>query len=257
VLVYPRQDGDFKDEERSLIAMATAFAAAAGDHAERDRRAGAQSRDLDQIVGIGRELGSIRDLDALIGRLLVRATQFLGFSRAFAGLKEDRSFRVRWLFGAGESAAVRLVLSRRRGHRSLARTAGVLNQSSRGDRRRPFGSARRLGRPSAARGAGARERGRGSGRAGRARSARSGPITAEDVRRAQALATQVGLALEVTGNLQFSDQPWRRNESLAGLALELASLLRLPEFANRFLSRVADMMGASAAALGHLAGPRT
>jgi two-component system NtrC family sensor kinase len=249
VLVYPRQDGDFKDEERSLIAMATAFAAAASDHAERERRAGARSRDLDQIVGIGRELASIRDLDALIERLLVRATQFLGYSRAFAGLKEDRSFRVRWLLGAGESGASDLTLA------GGAATEALLEQQVFAANRSEEIAAAHAG---ALAGLGGRQLlevpvlasgGEVLAVLGLLDRRDQALIGSEDIRRAQALATQVGLALEVTGNLQFSDQPWRRNPSLAGLALELASLLRLPEFANRFLSRVADMMGASSAAL--------
>jgi PAS domain S-box-containing protein len=75
------------------------------------------------------------------------------------------------------------------------------------------------------------------------------PISPEDIRRAQALATQVAIALEVTRNLEISERHRRRAESLMGLALELNALLRLPEFAKSFVARAVDMMGASAAAL--------
>jgi two-component system, NtrC family, sensor kinase len=74
-------------------------------------------------------------------------------------------------------------------------------------------------------------------------------ISQEDIRRARALAAQVAVALEVTRNLHRSEQHRRRAESLMGLALELNSHLRLPEFAKSFVSRAAGILGAHQAAL--------
>src|SRR5262249_47006247 len=74
-------------------------------------------------------------------------------------------------------------------------------------------------------------------------------IAKEDVRRAQALAGQVTVALEVSRNLLLSEQHRKRAESLTSLALELHSLIRGPEFAQSFVRRAAEMMGVEGAAL--------
>ncbi len=74
-------------------------------------------------------------------------------------------------------------------------------------------------------------------------------ISTEDVRRASALATHVAVALEVTRNLHLSEQHRARAESLMGLALELSSMIRAPEFGKTFVTHAAQMTGASAGAL--------
>jgi two-component system NtrC family sensor kinase len=68
-------------------------------------------------------------------------------------------------------------------------------------------------------------------------------------RRAQALAAQATVALEVSRNLLVSEQNRRRAESLTRLAVEVNSLVRGPEFAAKFLDRAAEMMEAADAAL--------
>src|SRR5207237_6788060 len=77
----------------------------------------------------------------------------------------------------------------------------------------------------------------------------TGQITSEDIRRAQALAAQVAVALEVSRNLLLSEQHHRRSTALTSLALEVNSLLRGPEFAHRFVERAASIMDARDAAL--------
>jgi len=67
--------------------------------------------------------------------------------------------------------------------------------------------------------------------------------------KATILAGQAAVALEMTRNLHLSEQHRRRAEALMSLALETSSLVRLPEFAKRFVSRVAGMLDAHAAAL--------
>jgi PAS domain S-box-containing protein len=67
--------------------------------------------------------------------------------------------------------------------------------------------------------------------------------------KATILAGQAAVALEMTRNLHLSEQHRRRAETLMSLALETSSLLRLPEFSKRFVSRVANMLDAQAAAL--------
>ncbi|HYL11774.1 MAG TPA: PAS domain S-box protein [Terriglobales bacterium] len=67
--------------------------------------------------------------------------------------------------------------------------------------------------------------------------------------KATILAGQAAVALEMTRNLHLSEQHRHRAEALMSLALETGSLLRLPEFSKRFVSRVAGMLDAHAAAL--------
>jgi two-component system NtrC family sensor kinase len=74
-------------------------------------------------------------------------------------------------------------------------------------------------------------------------------ISPEDIRRARALAAPVAVALEAARNLDLAKEHGSRAEDLMAMALELNSLLRLPEFAQSFTQRAAEMLGASAAAL--------
>jgi PAS domain S-box-containing protein len=67
--------------------------------------------------------------------------------------------------------------------------------------------------------------------------------------KATILAGQAAMALEMTRHLHLSEQHRRRAEALMSLARESSSLVRLPEFARSFLSRVASMLDAQAAAL--------
>src|SRR5437588_10127322 len=74
-------------------------------------------------------------------------------------------------------------------------------------------------------------------------------ISHEDIRRARALAAQVAVALEASRNLDLSERHRTRAESLMNLALELNSLLKLPDFAHSFARRAAEKLGAQIAAL--------
>src|SRR6185312_8904917 len=74
-------------------------------------------------------------------------------------------------------------------------------------------------------------------------------ITNEDVRRAQALASQMAVGLEATRNLHLAEQHRCRADSLVQLALKLNSFQRLPEFANELVARAKEMTRAAAAVL--------
>jgi two-component system NtrC family sensor kinase len=77
-------------------------------------------------------------------------------------------------------------------------------------------------------------------------------ISQEDIRRARALSNQAAIALEVASNLHLSEQHRRRAESLIELAREIDGALRLPEFARRFVSRLAELTGSRAGLLAVL-----
>jgi PAS domain S-box-containing protein len=249
VLVYPRREGAFTAEEKGLVSSIADIGGQSIAHAELYVTAREQARELHQILTISSELGSISQLDTFMQRFVLRASHFLGFGRGFVGLLEGGVFHLRWKFSDGTSGRADSIFPQGIASRALLKREvfstddvselpGVNGDliakfkvkqllavpllGSNGDVLGMFGVLDRLDRA---------------------------PISGEDIRRARALAAQVAIALEVTRNLHRSDQHQRRAESLMGLALELNSTLRLPEFANKFVNRAADMLGASAGSL--------
>jgi PAS domain S-box-containing protein len=249
VLIYPRQEGVFSAEEKSLISVVTGFAAVAIANAELYNTARARAYELHQLLDISAELGSIGQLDEFLQQFALRAADFLGFGRGFIGLLEGDSFHVRWAAENGQKKPVDFQLP------SGPASSALLNKEvfwsddpskipganqeiltrfnvqqlltvplldTDGEVLGMFGVLDRLDKEG---------------------------ISAEDVRRARALAAQVAVALEVTRNLHQSEQHRRRAESLMGLALELNGHLRLPDFARSFVGRAANILGAHQAAL--------
>ena len=249
ILVYPRQQGAFRPEEKSLLAAVAGFGAVAIANAELCGTARAQAQELQQLLDISSELGSIGDLDQFMQRFALRAADLLGFDRAFLGLLEDGVFRVRWGAEGGRTERVELVLP------EGPTTRALIN-------REVFWCDDAASIPGANREALARfnikqmltvplldTRGAVLGMFGVLdRLDRTG-ISQADIRSARVLAAQVAVALESTRNLHLSEQHRRRAESLMGLALELNSQLQLPEFARSFVTRAADLMEAPMTAL--------
>ena len=249
VLVYPRPEGAFSTEEKSLISVVTGFAAVAMANAELYNTARAQAHELHQLLDISAELGSIGQLDEFLQQFALRAADFLGFGRGFIGLLENGAFHVRWaaenghprqvdfMFPAGpasqtllrkevfwsdEPAKVPGANLEILGKFDVRQLLSVPLLDTEGEVLGMFGVLDRLDRAG---------------------------ISQEEIRRARALAAQVAVALEVTRNLHQSEQHRRRAESLMALALELNGHLRLPDFARSFVGRAADILGAHCAAL--------
>jgi len=249
ILVYPRREGAFSAEEKSLISAVAGFGAVAIANAELYNTAHAQAHELHQLLDISAELGSIGHLDQFLQQFALRAADFLGFGRAFIGLLEDGEFRVRWGAEGGQTRCVELVFPAGIASRALinkevfwtddpTKISGANLEVIAKFNVRQLLAVPLLGTDGQVLGMfGVLDR---LDRAG---------ISQEDIRRARALAAQVAVALEVTRNLHTSEQHRRRAESLMGLALELNSMLRLPEFAKAFVSQAAEMMGAHCAAL--------
>ena len=249
VLVYPRREGPFSAEEKSLLPVITSFAAVAISNAELYAKARAQAHELHQILSIASELGSSADLDQFMQKFILRASDFLSFGRAFVGLMEDDKIEVRWSFAEGKA-----------GPGSFVIPEGVLTQAMRnkdvlwaddasdlqGVNRQlltQFNVRQLLAVPLLG------SSGQLLGIFGVLDRLDHGAISKEDIRRAQALAAQVTVALEVSHNLQLSEQHRSRAESLTNLALQVSSLLRGPEFSARFVERAAAMMESRGAAL--------
>ncbi|HMH01379.1 MAG TPA: GAF domain-containing protein, partial [Terriglobales bacterium] len=249
VLVYPRDEGAFSGEDKSLVSAVAGFGAVAMANAELYATAREQAHELHQLLDISSELGSIGHLDEFMQQFVLRASDFLGFSRAFIGLLDDGVFHLRWGTDNGvtdpmdhefpEGTALRALINKEVfwtddpkkvpdanlemiAKLKVRQILAVPLQGSDGQVLGMFGVLDRLDRQG---------------------------ISQEDIRRAQVLAAQAAVVLEVTRNLELSEEHRRRAESLMGLALELNPLRRLPEFARGFVARAADMMGARGAAL--------
>ena len=249
VLIYPRQEGVFSAEEKSLISVVTGFAAVAIANAELYSTARARAYELHQLLDISAELGSIGQLDDFLQQFALRAADFLGFGRGFIGLLENGAFHVRWVAENGQKKRVDFLLPTGPASRALlnkevfwsddpSKVPGIsleiLTQfdvrqlltvpllDTNGEVLGMFGVLDRIDQAD---------------------------ISQEEVRRARALAAQVAIALEVTRNLHQSEEHRRRAESLMALALELNGHLRLPEFARSFVGRAANILGADQAAL--------
>ncbi|HKD03598.1 MAG TPA: PAS domain S-box protein [Terriglobales bacterium] len=250
VVVYPRHEGVFSAEEKSLVASVAGFGAVAIANAELYSTAREQAQELHQLLEISSELGSIGDLDKFLQRFSLRAADFLGFTRAFIGLlEEDGSFHVRWGADNGQTVMVDLVFPEGAASTALLNrevfwsddpqkvpgaNLEIIRQFSVrqilavplvGSDRQVFGMFGVLDRRDQV------------------------GISQEDIRLAKALATQVSVALQVTRNLHLSEQHRRRASSLMALVLDLNAQVRLPEFARSFVSRASEMMGARGAAL--------
>ena len=249
ILVYPRQDGIFTVDERSLVSAVAGFGAVAVANAELYSTARSQAHELHQLLEISSELSSIGNLDKFLEAFVVRAADFLGFGRCFIGLLEDGAFRVR--LGAEKGAARRVDLTFPEGIGTKALFAKEVFWSddvaqlpgANLEAIAKFEIKQLLAVPMLG------SDGNVMGMFGVLDRLDQAGVSPEDIRRARALAAQVAVALEVMRNLHLSDQHRKRAEALMGLAFELSSLVHLPEFNQRFVTRAAELSGAGAAAL--------
>ncbi len=249
VLVYPRQEGAFTTEEKKLLPVITSFASVAISNAELYATAREQAHELHQIISISSELGSISDVEQFMRRFIQRASDFLGFSRSFVGLIEADKTQIRWSYAEGKHGPAGYVIPEGILTRAIqnkqvfwADDATQVPQANQ-EILDQFKVRQLLAVPLLGTG------GQPLGMFGVLDRVDQGSISQEDIRRAQALAAQVTVALEVSRNLQVSEQHRQRAESLTNLALEVNSLLRGPEFARKFVERAAGMMEAPHAAL--------
>jgi PAS domain S-box-containing protein len=258
ILVYPRQEGGFTTEEKSLLSAVTGFGAVAIANAELCGTARAQARELQQLLDIFSELSSIGHLDEFLEQFVIRATGFLGYRRGFVGLLEEGVFHSRWNSVDGKSGMVDATLPEGILSQALLKKEVFWTDNAREvaganlELLAKFNVRQLLAVPLVG------SEGQVLGMFGVLdRLDRTG-ISQEDIRSARALAAEAAVALESARNLHLSEQHRRRAESLMKLVLELSSQLQLPEFARSFVIRAAELVGVKAAALlvkqeGHLA----
>ena len=250
VFLHTSNSQFFNDD---MAVKATILAVQLGSLLEAQRlyaTANAHANELHQLLEISSELGSSSSkLDEFLKKFVVRAAEFLGFARSYIALLEDDSCQVRWVADNGQAHPLEVSFSAE----AAARVLGSKEVFWTDDIRQV---------PEADQESAAKHNvrqvltvpllssdGRNLGMFGVLDRLDQAGISAEDIRRARALAAPVAVALEAARNLDLSHQHRRRSEELTAMALELNSLLRLPEFAQSFTARAAEMLGAGSAAL--------
>jgi two-component system NtrC family sensor kinase len=249
ILVYPRPDGVFTAEEKSLVSAIAGFGAVAVAHAELCATAQGQAHELHQLLEISSELSSSGDLEHFLQAFVVRAADFLGYGRCFIALLEDGQFLIRCAVTRGESRRVDTVFPEGIATRALRAKEVFWSDDV---RQLPGANLEVLAQYEAQQllavpllGAD----GKVLGMFGVLDRLDNTGISQQDIRRARALAAQVSVVLEVAHNLHQSERHRKRSESLTQLAREIDGLLRLPDFAGKFVERAIALAGAQAGAL--------
>ncbi len=249
ILVYPRLSTPFTQEDKTLVSALAGFGAVAIANAELYGMARAQACELHEILEISFELGSAGKLDEFMQTSVVRAASFLGFQRCVIGLLEADTFHIRWGVENGVARPLDIpfydgvatgTLKKKNVFftEDASKTPGANLDFVAAFQIRQLLAVPLLG-----------SNGDVLGMFGVLDRIEPGPINDEDVRRARALAAQVAIALELTRNLHQSEEHRRRAEVLVSIALELNTVLHLPEFMRNFTRRAAALLGSRAAAL--------
>jgi len=249
ILVYPRHEAPFTQEDKTLVSALAGFGAVAVANAELYGMARAQAQELHEILEISCELSSAGKLDQFMQTSVLRASGFLGFKRCFIGLLEEGKFHIRWGLENGRARPVDIplhagVASQHLMHKEVfvteeaAKTPGANLDFVAAFQIKQLLAVPLLG-----------SNGDVLGMFGVLDRVEAGPIVEEDVRRARALAAQVAIVLELTRNLHQSEQHRRRAEALVTLGLELNTVLHLPEFMRNFAVRSSALLGGAGVGL--------
>jgi PAS domain S-box-containing protein len=249
ILIYPRSEGAFTAEEKSLVSAIAGFGAVAVAHAELCATAQGQAHELHQLLEISSELSSSGDLEHFLKAFVVRAADFLGYGRCLIALLEGDVFRVRCAGIHGKARSVDTVFPEGIATRALrekevfwsddlTQLAGVNFEVLEQHQAKQLLAVPLLGAD-----------GKVLGMFGVLDRLDNTGISQQDIRRARALAAQVSVVLEVAHNLHQSERHRKRSEALTQLAREVDGLLRLPDFAGKFVERAVAIAGASAGAV--------
>ncbi len=244
ILVYPREEGTFTPEEKSLVSAIAGFGAVALAHAELSATAQAQAHELHKLLEISSELNSSGDLEHFLRAFVVRAVDFLGFGRCFIALLEEDQFRVRYAVTPNGPEQVNTVFPEGIATRTLRAKevfwSDDLNQlpGANLDAIAQFQARQLLSVPLLS------ADGQVLGMFGVIDRLDNTGISQEDIRRARVLAGQVSVVLEVAHSLHQSRQHRRRSEILIQLAREIGGVLQVPDFARKFIQLAVGLTGA-------------
>ena len=249
IVVYPRAEGAFSAQERSLLSAVSGFGAVAIANAELCRAARFQAEELEQLLEISSELNSIARLDEFLEHVVLRTTDFLGFRLGFVALLEEETLRLRATSKAGNVVSTGAVLeggiwARARTAKDVLTSEDVKELAATDFRWLTASPVRQLLAIPLV-GANGRELGI-VGVVDRLDGAR---ISEGHRRSARALSAQIAVLLESLGNLHRSEEQRERAEALVRLAWQWNRQLRLPDLAKQFVLHAAQLMGAHAALL--------
>ena len=231
----------FTEEEKTLISAVAGVGAVVAANAELGATARARAQELQELLDISCELSSAGRLEEFLQTSVVRAAGFLGFQRCFIGLLEGNTFHIRWGFENGRAQPVDIPLHEGMAVRKLRQKDVFLTEDAAAapgaelEFVRAFEIKQLLAVPLL---------GSNSdiiGMFGVLDRVAPGQISDQDVRRARALAAHVAVALELTRNLQQSEEHRRRSEILVAIALELNTVLDLPEFMRNLALRTSAL----------------
>lgn len=244
------RSGPFSSEEVGAFDALGSFARLATENSELTGLSSAKKQELDQLLEISAELGSTSRLETFLPKFVVRAADFLGFSRAFVALVDGGECRLRWDANKGVPSRLEIDVSAvgarvlETGNPCICEDTNQLAANEKAELLRwEAGLKQYLGIPLIT------GDGRPLGVLGLLDKKNKSRIAPDDVRRARVLGAELIVALEAAHNLQLSDQHRKRTEDLMEMALDLGSALRLPDFVKNFTERVAEMIGANAAVL--------
>ena len=248
VFVYPRREGAFRREEKDLLTAVAGFGAVALANAELNKTAPGGVAELQKILSLLSELSSAGNLDGWWRQLVVSAAGFLGFRRAFVGLLEGEAFRIHWASDGGQAhttdelfpdgAASRALLNKDPFPADDVTTVPDANLKAIAK----LNVRQILAVPLLTGGAVA-------GVLGVLDRADGGLISPENITSAQTLAAHVAMLLKAAQGLHLAEMQRRRAEAAKALALELNFEFGLPQCAQSFVTRVADLMHAPSGAL--------
>ena len=216
-----------------------------------------QAHELQQLLDISTELGHVGKLDEFMNAFALRARDFLGFGRACIGLLEEGKFRLRWKTiegqssnGEGQGGEADSLMPEGVATRALLSKQPFLDPMIPPKSPAPGWTCCRnltfasccLCRCWAA-----------TAKFWGCSACWAGSIGRLSHRRTFVAPSRwpprSRWRWKATHNLHLSEQHRRRADSLMRLALELNTLLRLPDFAKGFTARAMEMTGASGAAL--------
>lgn len=243
ILIYPRADGVFSSQERALVSAVAGFGAVALAHAELRASSDAQAHELNHLLEICSELGSSTDLEHFLQAFVVRAADFLGFARCFIALLDRGQFRVRYGVERGQPRRIDEIFPEGIATKALrskevfwtdeaSRTPGANLDAVACYQVHQFLAAPLLS-----------VSGKLLGMFGVLDRLDGTSISQEDLRRARALSSQAAIMLEAAADLHVAGQNRRRAETILQLARDIDDSLRLPEFPQHLVSRIAESVG--------------
>jgi PAS domain S-box-containing protein len=251
IIAIGEASSDHWTEEASgpLIGLAS-LSSTAISNAKQYSDALRQAGELQQLINICSELASTADLARFLESFVLRAAAFLGFSRAFIALAEGEGLEVRYGSDGANGHHMRTTIDSKL-------TGEILST------RKPFHTENLADEARAD--AGFIEKFRAKqylavpifagespifGVLGLFDRSDGMPIDEEDVRRAEALAAQIAVALQSVKMLHAATVNQERAENLVGLALEMGSSLSIPELVKSLAGRAGRLLNAKASAVG-------